>query len=169
MKKNLVRALLLLLLIADMIFIFSNSAQTASASSSTSHGVTEMVAPVIVPNYKDMDEQTQKATVSSLEVILREAAHLLQFTPLGFALYLLLTTFALPEKIRRLRIPLTLGFGLIYAISDEIHQLFVPGRSFQLFDIFMDMCGVAVGCAGGMILLMIIGAVQKKHVAHIRS
>ena len=165
MKKHVIRVLLLLLLIADMIFIFSNSAQNAAASSSTSQGVTEMVAPVVVPNYKDMDEETRRETVSSLEVILREAAHLLQFTPMGFALYLLLATFALPEKIRRLRIPLTLGFGLIYALSDELHQLFVPGRSFQLFDILMDVCGVAVGCLGGVILMIIIKTVQKKRAA----
>lgn len=162
MKKNLIRAMLLLLLIADMVFIFSNSAQNAAASSSTSQGVTEIVAPVVVPNYKDMDDQTKKEAVSSLEAVLRETAHLLQFTPLGFALFLLLTTLELSEKIRRLRIPYTLGFGLIYAISDEIHQLFVPGRSFQLFDIFMDMCGVTVGCIGGIILLIVIKAVQKK-------
>ncbi len=32
-----------------------------------------------------------------------------------------------------------------YALSDEIHQLFVPGRAFELFDLMMDCIGILVG------------------------
>ena len=163
MKKNIIRVLLILLLIADMAFIFSNSAQTATVSSSASQSVTEIVAPVIVPHYKDMDETSKQQTVNSLESVLRETAHLLQFVPLGFALYLLLVTSELPEKIRRICLPITLLFGLLYAVSDEIHQLFVPGRSFQLFDIFMDTCGVTLGCIAGILVTVIFRSISQKH------
>jgi len=34
---------------------------------------------------------------------------------------------------------------IIYATSDEIHQLFVPGRSCQLLDILIDTIGSVIG------------------------
>ena len=33
----------------------------------------------------------------------------------------------------------------LYGISDEIHQHFVPGRGFQLYDILMDGLGALLG------------------------
>ena len=162
MKTNVKRILLLILLIADMVFIFHNSAQVAAISSSASQSVTQMVAPVIVPNYNNLNETEKLQTVASLEAVLREAAHLLQFVPMGFALYLLLLSVESPYNLRKLRIPVTLCFGFLYAVSDEVHQLFVPGRSFQFFDIFMDTCGVALGCLSGIILIWIVKSVKKK-------
>ena len=35
--------------------------------------------------------------------------------------------------------------AVAYAISDEIHQFFVPGRSCQIKDVLIDSCGAAVG------------------------
>jgi VanZ family protein len=36
-------------------------------------------------------------------------------------------------------------FGLIYGLSDEVHQLFVPGRSFDLMDVAFDCLGTLAG------------------------
>ena len=35
--------------------------------------------------------------------------------------------------------------GAAYAVSDEIHQMFVPGRSCEMRDILIDAAGVACG------------------------
>ena len=35
--------------------------------------------------------------------------------------------------------------GILYAITDEIHQLFVPGRSGRILDIGIDSLGVITG------------------------
>ena len=35
---------------------------------------------------------------------------------------------------------------VLYAGSDEWHQLFVPGRTSSLFDVALDSCGAAFGC-----------------------
>jgi len=40
---------------------------------------------------------------------------------------------------------LAFAITLLYGISDEIHQHFVPGRGFQLYDILMDGLGALVG------------------------
>ena len=39
----------------------------------------------------------------------------------------------------------SLAIGVIYAVSDEIHQYFVPGRSMQISDIVIDSFGVLSG------------------------
>ena len=36
-------------------------------------------------------------------------------------------------------------FGVLYAFSDELHQLFVPGRSCDPLDFLADSIGVALG------------------------
>ncbi len=41
------------------------------------------------------------------------------------------------------RLPLLLG--MLYGVTDEIHQLFVPGRKFDLMDMAADAAGVALG------------------------
>jgi VanZ family protein len=35
-----------------------------------------------------------------------------------------------------------IGLAIIYGISDEIHQYFVPGRHFSLFDILTNSTGI---------------------------
>lgn len=39
----------------------------------------------------------------------------------------------------------SLVFCFIYALSDEIHQLFVVGRAFEIVDLILDFCGSLVG------------------------
>jgi VanZ family protein len=40
---------------------------------------------------------------------------------------------------------LTLIFGLIYAVSDELHQLYVKGRYASAYDVIADVFGVILG------------------------
>ena len=162
MKIKIIRIILLVILIADLAFIFHNSAQNSTSSSSASNSVSGVVAPVVVPNYKEMDEEEKKVAVISLNAVIRELAHMVQFMPLGFSGFLLLMTLPIKGRWAYLRIPVTLAFGFICALSDEIHQIFSPGRTFQLFDIGMDMLGVAVGCLSAIILLALLRIVLKK-------
>ena len=37
---------------------------------------------------------------------------------------------------------LTIDLAILYAISDEVHQLFVPGRAFAFADILTDSAGI---------------------------
>ena len=49
------------------------------------------------------------------------------------------------EHARRVLL-LTLLFCLLYGISDEYHQSFVPGRSVSAYDVLADCCGAAMTC-----------------------
>ncbi|MBQ9115948.1 MAG: VanZ family protein [Clostridia bacterium] len=161
MKIKIIRLILLLILLADMIFIAYNSAQDGAASSSASNSVTEVIAPITVPDYDKLDEVEKQNVLSSLNTLIREAAHLIQFIPIGFAGLLLLATLPLKGKIAYLRLPFTLAFGFLYALLDEIHQIFSPGRAFQFYDIGIDMLGVMTGCIAAFILLAVICFVKK--------
>lgn len=70
-------------------------------------------------------------------------AHVLEYAILGFFLTRALL-FQQNSKIRKNAVWLALVFGSLYAISDEIHQAFVPGRSADIWDIVADILGVTI-------------------------
>ena len=47
-----------------------------------------------------------------------------------------------PEKGQAVKYLLVLG--LLFGISDEIHQFFIPGRSCDAFDLIADMLGILI-------------------------
>ena len=49
-----------------------------------------------------------------------------------------------------------------YAITDEIHQLFIPGRAFQLVDLAVDLAGIILGTVAFIILVKIIKSKKDK-------
>ena len=42
--------------------------------------------------------------------------------------------------------------GLLYGISDELHQLFTPGRQADPFDVVADLLGASTGAALGYLV-----------------
>ena len=44
--------------------------------------------------------------------------------------------------------------GVAYAMTDEIHQLFVPGRSCQVTDVLIDSAGVLFGSVIGVLIFI---------------
>jgi VanZ family protein len=65
---------------------------------------------------------------------LRKLAHAAEYAILG-ALLLRATGRAGPA----------LALGVLYAVSDEVHQSFVPGRVGSPLDVALDALGVAIG------------------------
>ncbi|WP_018212343.1 VanZ family protein, partial [Desulfitobacterium hafniense] len=76
--------------------------------------------------------------------IVRKSAH--------FLTYLVLSVLSM-NALRRSgikgmqQIVIAIGICVLYAISDEVHQLYVPGRSGQLKDVLLDSGGTIVGAA----------------------
>ena len=70
------------------------------------------------------------------DLVLRKLAHAAEYAILGALL------------VRATGRPgLALGLGVLYSVSDEIHQVFVPGRHGAPLDVAIDAVGVAVGIA----------------------
>ena len=59
--------------------------------------------------------------------------------------FFFLSSFLFLSSIKRKNfrlIPIAVTVLILYAISDELHQFFVPGRAFTLEDIFIDTVGI---------------------------
>ena len=85
--------------------------------------------------------------------LVRKLAHVFIFTVLAFFIRICMESWFSGKKHL-----LLYGFliGAAYAISDEIHQLLVPGRSGSIQDILLDCGGVLLGVliASGIIRLI---------------
>ncbi|MFH1055079.1 MAG: VanZ family protein [Candidatus Altiarchaeota archaeon] len=64
--------------------------------------------------------------------------HLLEYIVLGFLILPYFSHWRNPFSI-------TVLFALLYGVSDEFHQLFVPGRFCTIDDVLVDTLGSAVG------------------------
>jgi VanZ family protein len=69
--------------------------------------------------------------------------HTLEYLPFGF---LILRAFSKSHSDLGLRtLLILLSVIMLYALSDEVHQLFVPGRVFSYFDAAFDWIGGLAG------------------------
>ena len=128
----------LFLTILIMIFIFVQSALPADLSQQESNFIVRYLAQRL-----HMDEDL-------LSFIVRKCAHFTEYMILGISVKV--TADDLLRQSRRADIQSrTAGIlcpwciGALYAVSDEIHQSFVPGRSCELRDMIIDSCGVLTG------------------------
>ncbi|AFM02094.1 putative integral membrane protein [Desulfitobacterium dehalogenans ATCC 51507] len=119
--------------------IFYLSAQVASQSDELSQGIAERLFGVIA---KIIPGVNGDFLLSNF--VVRKSAHFLSYLMLG-----LLTTNALRRSgVKGVRhLVIAIGICVLYAISDEVHQLFVPGRSGQIKDVLLDSGGAIVGTA----------------------
>lgn len=65
----------------------------------------------------------------------------------AFLVYGVLLQFALigNTKLSKSKVLIaTLIIGIVFAISDELHQSFVPGRDADIFDLFADTAGILI-------------------------
>ncbi len=70
--------------------------------------------------------------------------HLIEYLLYGMTLMLAYSR-STSDKVINNAFKLSLITGIIYAATDEIHQLYVPGRDFSIFDFAADAAGVFLG------------------------
>ena len=134
MKKN----ISLILLILWMIFIFVMSSFNANESSNQSGIIVNFISSIF--NISD---------TKLLSLIIRKGAHFTEYFILG----ILSINYVIKYKKN---IIYSYLICILYAISDEIHQIFVSGRSCQITDIFIDSVGAIIG------IILIIKFVKDK-------
>ncbi|MEG0090606.1 MAG: VanZ family protein [Oscillospiraceae bacterium] len=125
-------------------FIFFNSAQVAEVSGVKSQQVTKIINEVL---------DKCNVEISLTEHIVRKLAHLSEYCLLGF--WLMLTVRVYTKRLFVFSSWPMLG-GLIVALSDEFFQSFIPGRSSQVRDVFIDFVGVCTGVVAAAILLFCV-------------
>ncbi|TBR17747.1 hypothetical protein EPO66_02140 [bacterium] len=78
------------------------------------------------------------------DIVLRKCAHMTEYFILAFLFYRALKgTFILSFKTL---IFITAALSLLYAVSDEVHQLFIVSRSGNIRDILIDFTGIIIFC-----------------------
>lgn len=137
-------------------FIFSMSCENAEKSSNTS-GETIRIVLSVVPEFEKQSEEVKENVVEKLQFITRKSAHFIAYMILG----ILASGFILQYKNIKKKYLLAFLICVLYAISDEIHQLFVPGRAGQVRDVLIDSSGSLLG----VVLVMAFGLIKfnKKH------
>lgn len=142
-RKIVLRTILLILLLSLMTAIFVFSHQPADLSSQVSGGLIYRVLNFIVSGFDSLSEDERAQMVESLQYIVRKGAHALSYAVMGALSMGLMSTFDFKKR----GLPALSAFliSFLYSVSDEIHQLFVQGRSGQVSDVFLDSCGAIFG------------------------
>lgn len=125
-----------------MVCIFMFSAQNADSSTNTSTGFTKTIARLVMPGRTDRQID---ALAVQLDMFVRKGAHFSIYAVLGLFACLLFGEYKFETNAKYFIFPIALC--MLYAVTDEVHQYFVPGRACRLFDVFIDTCGGAVGTA----------------------
>lgn len=118
-----------------VIFLFSN--QPATDSRELSSGITEFILTAIEKVSPEISGH-----VDTLHHIVRKNAH--------FTIYLILGALVLnalkKNGVRGYRnLIFALAICVVYATTDELHQLLIPGRSGEVKDVLIDSSGALTG------------------------
>ena len=130
------------LLILWMLFIFIMSSFNGIMSSNQSGSIA-----VLIYNLFDISD-TEKVSF-----IVRKCAHVSEFFILGILVINLVSKY----NVKHIYL-ISFIICVLYASSDEFHQLFVPGRSGQVTDVLIDLIGVVLG----LLLVFLIRCFRKE-------
>ena len=131
-----------ILLVAVMVTIFMLSAENGEKSTDTSGRFVKILTFIL--------------GFTPPEDVVRTLGHFCEFAALGFLSANML--FAYKDKLKPV---LTALFSIGYAVTDEIHQIFVPERACQLSDLAVDSAGIILGTFIFSIIYLIIKKVER--------
>lgn len=130
-----------------VLFIFSFSLENAQSSSLASSRLAQVIYDIV-----NSISTSSTLTLNDFSVLVRKSAHVINFMIL--MILVLRLTF---NNFKSWKIGSWM-FCLTVAIIDETIQLFVPGRSSQLSDVFLDMSGATL-----VFILFILYLERKKY------
>lgn len=112
-----------------MILIFTMSSFDATESANQSNFIVNIINNIF-----------KIENIELLSFIIRKLAHFTEYLILGFLTINMLNKNDISKKYL-----LSILICIIYATSDEIHQIFVPGRACQIRDVLIDSIGFITG------------------------
>lgn len=120
--------------------IFYFSSRTATESSAQSDSILEIIFKIFGKN-------------TATEFMIRKGAHFLEFAGLSF-----LFSIAFYQQFGKIKFILPVCCTSLYAVTDEVHQLFVEGRACKIFDWAVDTTG---GLFGFLIFIILFTVITK--------
>lgn len=139
----------IILVIIWMLIIFIMSSFNSSDSSNQSNYIVNIISEIFNIN-----------NLNILNLIIRKTAHFTEYLILGILIYNCTLNYN-QNTITAVLI------CILYAFSDEIHQIFAPGRTFKFLDILIDSTGSILGILIYNYILKKIN--YKKHINTINN
>ncbi len=158
MKINILRFVLIVLLGMTFNTIFQFSSENADTSGRRSGAIIRYIID-IAPYTKNLSEETKQKLVERAQPIVRKLAHFSIYTLVGILIMSFTSTYNILLWKKFL---ISIGVGLTYAISDEFHQSFIPGRSAEIRDVMIDTSGVLLGILMIILLIVAFKAIKEK-------
>lgn len=158
-KRFFLRVLFLLLTIATFILIFRFSSEGGDKSNSTSG----MVIKKIINTFsytRNLSEVRKTKLINMMQPIIRKMAHFSIYTLVGVWVMSFISTYDI-TILKKLFF--SIGVGVLYAISDEIHQGFTPGRTPAVRDVVIDTCGVVLGILIVVAIVSFFSVIKYEH------
>lgn len=173
------RIILGILITIWMITIFLFSSQDGMESESTSDIITNRIVNETIENNIEIEENLDNTNnedannsvnvakynyefemyKGEVRLVVRKSAHFIIYLVGGFLLFNFFRTYNI--SLRNQIIYAILGI-ILYASSDEFHQLFVNGRTARVEDVLLDTLGAIVGILINIIFLKIICKMKNK-------
>ena len=119
----------LILLISWMFLIYYMSSLNSDISSNQSGFIVNFISGLLNLNNIDL-----------ITYVIRKLAHVFEY----LILYILLSINIKELKLKNYEI-ISFILTIVYSFTDEVHQLFIPGRAGQLQDILIDLIGIMLG------------------------
>ena len=122
-----------------MVVIFLFSAQTGDSSGNTSGEIVKWVIGLFYRNFAEMPAEKQTKILEVVHLLIRKGAHFTEYAVLAM---LVSNALRMPHRWW-----ISIAFCALYAVTDEIHQYFVPDRACRFSDVCIDTAGGACGMA----------------------
>lgn len=155
--KKLLKIIAPLLLLSWMLLIFYLSNQPASVSSNTSGSFIRIIIDIFIEDFESLDALKQEALYEQLQFIVRKTAHFTLYFILGIFSFASFATYNSPPLAIRSLVSFVIC--VLYSASDEVHQLYIPGRSGEIRDVLIDSSGSLLAV---VILYFIARGILKK-------
>lgn len=157
------KIIILILIMLWMIGVFMFSDQGSDQSTGTSGKTIGFIIDSLSIT-KNMNEIERQELIETLQPLVRKLAHFTIYTIGGILAYAFVNEYNTSNKKKFLYSVL---FCFAYAITDELHQVFVPGRSGEVRDVLIDTSGAALGTLITYGFIMIFQKNKKWHIFHI--
>jgi len=160
MKNTTKKVIFGILVLLNCITIFYFSNKMGDDSSLQSNKVVNLIAQII-PAIGNMQEPDKTIFLEQiLTPIVRKTAHFSIYALLG----ILTVNYTFTYKGRSFyqKGLIALMFCMFYAITDEIHQAFIPGRSNEIRDVLIDTLGALIGISICIFITKIYRKIRKE-------
>lgn len=137
---------LLIAVLINMALIFYFSEESVEESGDRSSGIVEKLVYLFYPNYAGLEWNTRIDIMIAAHKLVRKLAHFSEFGLLGvlFTSLIIYVNRRTKWVKRWLEWVIPIAFCLLYAISDEVHQIF-SNRGARVTDVLIDFSGALCG------------------------